>query len=56
MPVVSLQEIVGRAFDERYGVPAINIVNDLTKPGRPSSKSYSNQVGPMRLRRRPEIP
>jgi fructose-bisphosphate aldolase class II len=25
-----LQEIVGRAFDERYGVPAINIVNDLT--------------------------
>ncbi|WP_345761123.1 class II fructose-bisphosphate aldolase [Diaminobutyricibacter sp. McL0608] len=30
MPVVSLQEIVGRAFDERYGVPAINIVNDLT--------------------------
>ena len=30
MPVVPLQEIVGRAFDERYGVPAINIVNDLT--------------------------
>jgi len=30
MPVVSLREIVDRAFRERYGVPAINIVNDLT--------------------------
>ncbi|QEO15810.1 class II fructose-bisphosphate aldolase [Agromyces intestinalis] len=30
MPVVSLKEIVDRAFQERYGVPAINIVNDLT--------------------------
>ncbi|MCX7522408.1 class II fructose-bisphosphate aldolase [Microbacterium sp. STN6] len=30
MPVVSLKEIVDHAFDERYGVPAINIVNDLT--------------------------
>lgn len=30
MPVVSLKEIVSRAFDEHYGVPAINIVNDLT--------------------------
>jgi fructose-bisphosphate aldolase class II len=30
MPVVSLKEIVDRAFDEGYGVPAINIVNDLT--------------------------
>ena len=30
MPVVSLKEIVDRAFSERYGVPAINIVNDLT--------------------------
>lgn len=30
MPVVSLKEIVDRAFAERYGVPAINIVNDLT--------------------------
>ena len=30
MPVVSLKEIVDRAFTERYGVPAINIVNDLT--------------------------
>jgi fructose-bisphosphate aldolase class II len=28
--VVSLKEIVDRAFDERFGVPAINIVNDLT--------------------------
>jgi fructose-bisphosphate aldolase class II len=28
--VVPLKEIVGRAFDERYGVPAINIFNDLT--------------------------
>jgi fructose-bisphosphate aldolase class II len=28
--VVSLKEIVDRAFQERYGVPAINIVNDLT--------------------------
>lgn len=30
MAVVSLREIVDRAFQERYGVPAINIVNDLT--------------------------
>ncbi len=30
MAVVSLREIVDRAFHERYGVPAINIVNDLT--------------------------
>ncbi|WP_213816296.1 class II fructose-bisphosphate aldolase [Glaciihabitans sp. dw_435] len=30
MAVVSLREIVDRAFDARYGVPAINIVNDLT--------------------------
>ena len=25
-----LKEIVGRAFAERYGVAAINVVNDLT--------------------------
>jgi fructose-bisphosphate aldolase class II len=30
MPVVPTQEIVRRAFDERYGVAAINVVNDLT--------------------------
>lgn len=30
MAVVSLKDIVDRAFAERYGVPAINIVNDLT--------------------------
>ncbi len=30
MPVVPLKEIVSRAFDERYGVAAINIVNDLS--------------------------
>lgn len=30
MPVVPTQEIVGRAFGERYGVAAINVVNDLT--------------------------
>ena len=30
MAVVSLKEIVDRAFAERYGVPAINVVNDLT--------------------------
>lgn len=30
MAVVSLKEIVDRAFAERYGVPAINIFNDLT--------------------------
>lgn len=28
--VVSLKEIVDRAFAQRYGVPAVNIVNDLT--------------------------
>jgi ketose-bisphosphate aldolase len=30
VPVVALKEIVDRAFAERYGVAAINIVNDLT--------------------------
>jgi fructose-bisphosphate aldolase class II len=30
MPVVPTQEIVQRAFAERYGVAAINVVNDLT--------------------------
>jgi len=30
MSVVSLKEILKPAFDERYGVPAINIFNDLT--------------------------
>ena len=30
MPVVSLKEIVDRAFTERYGVAAINVVNDLS--------------------------
>ena len=30
MPVVPLREILDRAFAERYGVAAINIVNDLT--------------------------
>ncbi|WP_333770153.1 class II fructose-bisphosphate aldolase [Streptomyces sp. IBSBF 2435] len=30
MAVVPLTEILSAAFDERYGVPAINVVNDLT--------------------------
>ena len=30
MPVVPTQEILRRAVDERYGVAAINVVNDLT--------------------------
>ena len=30
MPVVPLSTIVSDAYDKRYGVPAINIVNDLT--------------------------
>jgi ketose-bisphosphate aldolase len=30
MPVVSFKEILDRAFDERYGVAAFNVVNDLT--------------------------
>ena len=30
MPVVPLNEILDRAFAERYGVAAINVVNDLT--------------------------
>jgi fructose-bisphosphate aldolase class II len=30
MPVVPTQEILRRAFQDRYGVPAINVVNDLT--------------------------
>jgi fructose-bisphosphate aldolase class II len=30
VPVVSLKQIVDAAFNERYGVPAINVFNDLT--------------------------
>jgi len=30
MPIVSMKEILDRAFRERYGVAAFNIVNDLT--------------------------
>ena len=30
MPVVPLTDILSDAFEERYGVPAINVVNDLT--------------------------
>lgn len=30
MAIVSLKDILGRAFADRYGVPAINVVNDLT--------------------------
>ena len=30
MPVVATREILGRAFAERYGVAAFNVVNDLT--------------------------
>jgi len=30
MPVVALKEIIDQAFAERYGVAAINVVNDLT--------------------------
>ena len=33
MPVVPLKDILDRAFDARYGVAAINIVNDLTLEG-----------------------
>lgn len=33
MPVVSLKDIVDPALEQRYGVPAINIVNDLTLEG-----------------------
>ncbi|MGV8970256.1 MAG: class II fructose-bisphosphate aldolase [Microbacteriaceae bacterium] len=33
MGVVSLSSIVDRAFDQRYGVPAINVFNDLTLEG-----------------------
>ena len=30
MPVVPLKDVVDRAFAGRYGVAAINVVNDLT--------------------------
>ena len=30
MPVVSLKEVLGPAFEKRYGVGAFNIVDDLT--------------------------
>ena len=33
MPVVSLKDIVDPALERRYGVPAINILNDLTLEG-----------------------
>ena len=30
MPIVSMKETLGRALEQRYGVPAFNIINDLT--------------------------
>jgi fructose-bisphosphate aldolase class II len=30
VPVSSLRSVLGQAFDRRYGVPAFNVVNDLT--------------------------
>ena len=33
MPVVSLKDIVDPALERRYGVPAINVLNDLTLEG-----------------------
>jgi fructose-bisphosphate aldolase, class II len=33
MPVVSLTDIVGPAAQQRYGVPAVNVLNDLTLEG-----------------------
>lgn len=30
MPVVSMKESLGRAFADRYGVPAFNVINDLS--------------------------
>ena len=30
MPVVPMKEMLDRAFAERYGVAAINVVNDLS--------------------------
>lgn len=33
MPVVRMKQIVDRALSERYGVPAINVFNDLTLEG-----------------------
>ena len=33
MPVTPLRDVLGRAFDARYGVPAVNIFNDLTMEG-----------------------
>ena len=30
VPVVPLKDLLDRAFEERYGVAAFNIVNDLT--------------------------
>ena len=30
MPVVPTREILDRAFAERYGVAAINVINDLS--------------------------
>ena len=30
VPVVPLKEMLDRAFAERYGIAAINVVNDLT--------------------------
>ena len=41
MPVVALKDMLDPAFEERYGVAAINVVNDLTlgrcSPRPPSS-------------------
>jgi fructose/tagatose bisphosphate aldolase len=37
MPVVPIREILDRAFDERYGVAAINIVDDLSLEAVPAA-------------------
>ena len=50
MPVVSMPEILGPAFEKRYGVGAFNIVNDLTMlavlvPPQQQSRRYWCRMG-----------
>lgn len=42
MPVVSMKQILGSAFDERYGVGAFNIVNDLSMAAVLDAAAHAN--------------
>mgnify|MGYP000529383419 CR=1 FL=1 len=49
MPIVSFKEILQDAFDKRYGVPAFNIVNDLTLEAVLSALELLRKAGARRV-------